>query len=465
MLQTNAEELDVRLARTATPRFAHGFSQIPEYAKSPTIVHAKLRASTPEDIYEQEADRVSEQGMRMPQPQPQHACSCGGRCPKCQSARSGQEYVRSETKHGSTGNLEQVNRVQESHLVAQEGLHGPARPLPHFERIQSAFGPSHDLSKIRAHTDPAAKQATQKLSALAFTLGREIAFRGEPTVHLAAHEAAHVVQQRSGIQFAAGVESTGVWERHADAVADRVVQGRPVVDLLAPFATGVGAERVRVQFQKDPKVGEQSSSRRNPDLNELAKWPDDALRAWSTLDDVQRVSVTLAIAARYGAEFAGIFKAEASLRQHKESVNYYYGPGITWITPQKLLNRGFRLAQRDSVHEWWVHPKGDSVTRRWDVTAPQQDSKSSDGAPPTQGIKPTTPVPDEPEPPTPEECTDIKVLSDSICDNAERICKIAGELGPDDPARASCDKAQRSCKDAQERAKVCGPEEGAESSL
>lgn len=345
--------------------------------------------------------------------------------------------------------------------MAQQGLAGPTRSLPHLERIQSAFGQAHDLSSIRVHTNPAAEQATRKFSALAFTLGREIAFRGEPTVHLAAHEAAHAVQQRSGVRFAAGVESTDAWERHADAVADRVVQGRSAVDLLASFV-GVGSERTRVQFQKASKVGTQSSSQKGPDLGELAKWPDDARRAWATLDDGQRISVILAMAARYGVEFAQAFKAEAGLRRRKESVNYYYGLGITWITPKKLFSRGFRLAQRDSVHEWWVHPKGDVVTRRWDPGDPAPESKSSEAPPPAKETKPAVsppkaqPTSPPRKPPSDEDCRDIQALTDAICGNAGRICQIADELG-DDAARASCQKAQRNCHDARERARVCGP--------
>jgi uncharacterized protein DUF4157 len=356
-----------------------------------------------------------------------------------------------------------VNRRLPSHdtqLLTQTAFACPALRLPHFKRIQDSFGPVHDLSSIRAHTGLPAEQATRKFSASAFTLGSDIAFRGEPSLHLAAHEAAHVVQQRSGINSVADTGGTNACEQHADAVADRVVQGRPAIDLLAPFAAG--AERPRLQFQKDSKTEKQTSN--SPDLDELAKWPDEALRAWPRLSEPQRMAVIIAIAARYGIEFAEIFKAEAQQRRHREPVNYYYGPGITWITPKKLLSRGFRLAMRDIFHEWWVHPKGDSVTRRWNESEPTADSKPDAAKPSAPGTRPTPPTPLVPPappgrepPPSDETCLQAQQLANSICTNAERICKLADELGNDEGAKASCQNARRSCKEAQARMGACEP--------
>ena len=69
---------------------------------------------------------------------------------------------------------------------------------------------------------PAAK-ATQDMGALAYATGNHVAFGGSPSLHTAAHEAAHVVQQRSGVQLKGGVGEVGdSYERNADAVADDV---------------------------------------------------------------------------------------------------------------------------------------------------------------------------------------------------------------------------------------------------
>src|SRR6267154_1916119 len=48
-------------------------------------IQNKLAISMPGDPFEQEADRVADQVMRMPGPQVQRGCSCGGSCPTCVS--------------------------------------------------------------------------------------------------------------------------------------------------------------------------------------------------------------------------------------------------------------------------------------------------------------------------------------------------------------------------------------------
>jgi hypothetical protein len=65
------------------------------------------------------------------------------------------------------------------------------------------------------------------MGAEAYATGSSVAFTGAPDLHTAAHEAAHVVQQRGGVQLKGGVgEANDPYERHADAVADQVVQGK-----------------------------------------------------------------------------------------------------------------------------------------------------------------------------------------------------------------------------------------------
>jgi uncharacterized protein GlcG (DUF336 family) len=56
-------------------------------------------------------------------------------------------------------------------------------------------------------------------------------------LHTAAHEAAHVVQQRGGVQLRGGVGISGdVYERHAD----EVVAGGSAESLLDRLAPGPG---------------------------------------------------------------------------------------------------------------------------------------------------------------------------------------------------------------------------------
>jgi hypothetical protein len=117
-----------------------------------------------------------------------------------------------------------------------------AGPLPFLDRIQRSFGPGHDLGGVRAHVGGSAADAARNLGAEAYTHGERVAFGAAPNLHVAAHEAAHVVQQRRGVSLPAGVGRTGdSYERNADAVADRVVRGEPASDLLAPAPAHGGA--------------------------------------------------------------------------------------------------------------------------------------------------------------------------------------------------------------------------------
>jgi Domain of unknown function (DUF4157) len=144
------------------------------------------------------------------------------------------------------------------HAAANVGTSGGGGPLPYAEPIQRSFG-RHDVSGVVAHTDTAAADAARAMGASAFTAGEHIAFTGRPGLHTVAHEAAHAIQQRSGVQLAGGVGQSGDrYEQHADAVADRVVAGQSSEDLLdrvSSKATGVGGKAV--QREDAPKTAEE----------------------------------------------------------------------------------------------------------------------------------------------------------------------------------------------------------------
>lgn len=121
--------------------------------------------------------------------------------------------------------------------------------LPHLETIQRAFG-DHDVSGIVSHVGGAAEEGAAGLGAVAYATGHHVAFAAPPDLHTAAHEAAHVVQQRGGVQLAGGVGADGdAYERHADAVADAVLRGEPVGPMLDQLAPS-GASRPAVVQRK-----------------------------------------------------------------------------------------------------------------------------------------------------------------------------------------------------------------------
>jgi hypothetical protein len=123
--------------------------------------------------------------------------------------------------------------------LASSGLLGAGTELPHLAAIQKSFG-HHDVTHVQAHLDGAAAQASQAMGVHAFANGNHVAFASDaPSLHTAAHEAAHTIQQRGGVQLAGGVgRANDPYERHADAVADRVVRGESSEALLDTLAGG-----------------------------------------------------------------------------------------------------------------------------------------------------------------------------------------------------------------------------------
>jgi Domain of unknown function (DUF4157) len=126
--------------------------------------------------------------------------------------------------------------------TARRGVAGGGTALPHAAAIQASFGGAIDVGGIRAHVGGDAAGAAQAIGARAYAIGSDVAFAGAPDLHTAAHEAAHVVQQRAGVQLKSNVGEVGdAYERHADAVADAVVAGRSAAPLLATLPSGGGA--------------------------------------------------------------------------------------------------------------------------------------------------------------------------------------------------------------------------------
>ena len=161
------------------------------------------------------------------------------------------------------------------HQAAQEGIQGGGGPLPHLDLIQQSFG-RHDVSGVSAHVGGAAAAASESMGAEAYAAGNHAAFRSAPDLHTAAHEAAHVVQQRGGVQLKGGVGEAGdPYEQHADAVADAVVAGRSAEGLLdqqSGGATQSGAAAIqRQEATPSPGQGDPAAGTADPDKDVLDK--------------------------------------------------------------------------------------------------------------------------------------------------------------------------------------------------
>lgn len=143
--------------------------------------------------------------------------------------------------------------------AAQSALDQASEPLPHRDRVQSSFG-RHDLSEARATIGGPAARAGAQLGAVAFTSGDRTAFVRAPDVGLAAHEAAHIVQQRHGVDSPGDVRpGDDLWERQAEGVAAVVVAGRSAEPILDRFSQATTPTRtLQRQVERTPDFSRES---------------------------------------------------------------------------------------------------------------------------------------------------------------------------------------------------------------
>jgi hypothetical protein len=158
------------------------------------VAQAKLAISQPGDQYEQEADRVAEQVMGMPESYIQRKCPLLNR----DNALN--------TKGTSGRSLSSIPGINVPPLVDRV-LGSPGQPLDAATRTFMEPRLGHDFGHVRIHKDIEAAKSARAINALAFTVGSDIVF-GEgqyaPEVieggKLLAHELTHVIQQESGLE-------------------------------------------------------------------------------------------------------------------------------------------------------------------------------------------------------------------------------------------------------------------------
>ncbi|HEX3765453.1 MAG TPA: DUF4157 domain-containing protein [Kofleriaceae bacterium] len=180
--------------------------------------------------------------------------------------------------------------VEQVYGAAEHGVSGSSAELPHVAAIQRSFG-RHDVGHVRAHVGGRAAEGATAMGADAFAFGNRVAFAGAPDLHTAAHEAAHVVQQRGGVQLKGGVGQAGdAYEQHADAVADLVVQGRSAEALLDQHAGGPGGGSAgSPAIQRHVFVGSTQLPATDPlatgKIGDMVK--DDLIRDYETQEELQ----------------------------------------------------------------------------------------------------------------------------------------------------------------------------------
>jgi hypothetical protein len=140
--------------------------------------------------------------MRMPEPQREVACACGGACPACQTEHRGYVHERLQAQHVESNDLKEPPVPNLIHEV----LASPGRPVDAATRafFEPRFG--YDFGHVRVHDDARASTSARFIDAQAYTVGSHVVF-GPQAFHpesehgrrLIAHEFAHVVQQRGAV--------------------------------------------------------------------------------------------------------------------------------------------------------------------------------------------------------------------------------------------------------------------------
>ena len=163
------------------------------------VIRPKLAISQPGDVHEQEADRIAERVMRMPEPAPQRACagceSGATPCPGCEEKAAIAQRKADHDGHAKSDSA--PARFVESL--------GSGRPLDPDTRafFEPRFGT--DFSHVRVYTDALAAKSARAFAAQAYTVGRNLVFGAGQYApgssegrRLLSHELTHVVQQANG---------------------------------------------------------------------------------------------------------------------------------------------------------------------------------------------------------------------------------------------------------------------------
>jgi outer membrane protein OmpA-like peptidoglycan-associated protein len=239
-LQTDAEELKPGSVGAASFRSRHDFSRVPIHPPATEAIREKPGIDSPRDQYKPEAERVAEQVMRMPEPQLQRKCACGGTCADCQKEHEDQPLQMKRVGGNNLGGTEAPPLVHEVLLSPGQPLDAATRAV-----MEPRFG--HDFSKVRVHTDTRANESAHAVNALAYTVGPQIVFGaghyrpGTMTGRqLLAHELTHVVQQQSrpsaGHSLRVG-PSSDAYEAEAERAASTATShGAPHTTEHAPEA-------------------------------------------------------------------------------------------------------------------------------------------------------------------------------------------------------------------------------------
>jgi hypothetical protein len=221
----------------------------------------KLPINQAGDGYEQEADQVAEQVMRMTEPA---------------SARDTSKISTSALVQRNVG-ASAAGPPAAAPAIVQDVLSSPGEPLNAETRafFEPRFG--HDFSRVRVHSDRHAAASARAVNALAYTVGADVSFgAGQYRVNstqgrrLLAHELTHVVQQSAaGSYRAPRLQRTASFVNGSTSetlnLADRVLNGQSAgeTDFVLNGSTFTPVTTVNdgVKALHVPRLGSSASGR------------------------------------------------------------------------------------------------------------------------------------------------------------------------------------------------------------
>jgi hypothetical protein len=215
---TGPRDSSIRLRRAignqAVQRFMNSNKGF-EFSKI-NIIQPKLKISQPEDIYEQEADRVAEKVMRMSVSDDSsmptistNEESVDRKCIACKMKEKEEEKEKmnvSRKLSSTVSNLEASDEITNEVVNIHSNSVGFSLDTDTKGFMESRFG--YDFSNVRIHADERAARSANLVNALAYTVGNDIVFGEEhhkPSTlegrRLLAHELTHIVQQNKGLKM------------------------------------------------------------------------------------------------------------------------------------------------------------------------------------------------------------------------------------------------------------------------
>jgi len=178
------------------------FPKISIYSGRSTNIQTKLTINKPGDQYEQEADLVADQIMRMPEPR---MAGGSGNISKNQQPKIQRMCKQCEEELKTKARTDGAPQVTPQVQAGIHRLTGRGQRLSDHSRyfFESRFGKR--FTDVRVHHDTHANRLAESVNARAFTQGNNIVFahnqfQPETTVgrRLLAHELTHVLQNQTG---------------------------------------------------------------------------------------------------------------------------------------------------------------------------------------------------------------------------------------------------------------------------